>query len=163
VQCAEGPINLPLVQGALERTRDGLIVEALQIPEFTEANRSEPGPLSVPPEAWDRSELPAGACVFRLHGFDSSCYRPAYYGDIYTGRCADNSFQISPGSYYSQHQCQGGPPGCPSSKWGRFGNEGYWWYLTPRDGATDLVICADQCQASFVQAGGACFVLNLGR
>jgi hypothetical protein len=144
------------VQGWSERLPNGITVEALQIPEFTEANRGEWNWQTTPPEKWDRSVLPAGACVFRLHGFNVNCYPRGHYGELFSGPCANQS-PISPGSYYNSG-CRDVAPGCPSPNWGS-SNDGYWWYLNEREGATDLVICAPECKGSFIPLG-ACFHLN---
>jgi hypothetical protein len=152
--CARVPISLPFVPGAIERSADGITVEALQIPSFTEENRGGFGIQQTRPEDWDRAELPAGACVFRLRGFHASCYAPAHYGDIFVGAC-DEVQPIWPGSYYDVASCHVAP-GCPSATWGN--TEGYWWYLAPREDATDLIICAPECAGSFASMG-ACLRL----
>jgi hypothetical protein len=160
LDCSDQAIELPLIPGAKVTRPDGTVVEALQIPSFTEANHLVSFE-NVPPESWDRSEIPAGACVFRIHGLHASCFVEQNYGMIFVGSCrqiSDGSFPaISPGGYYEQG-CKTIAPGCTRPTWGS--SDGYWWYLNSRQDAIDVVICAEQCGGSYNAGGNACLMLR---
>jgi hypothetical protein len=141
----------------------GVTIEPLQVPTF-------PNPIVVPPHAcyganpdpatWDYSDIPAGACVFRLHGVLAECYPSG--GTFFTGSCASidgGGVKIAPGSFYDAHACGDVAPGCPSADPWTSG-AGYWWYLVDRGrSVADLVICAPECAASFAENGG-CLALR---
>jgi len=144
---------------------DGVTVEPLQLPDSFDFDALEPqtGPFpdqNPDPATWDRSALPAGACVFRLHGVDASCYPLG--GTFFTGSCAGQveGRQIEPYSFYEAYSyCTSGPaPGCPSAD-PRVGEPGNWWYFVDQGDAADLVICAPECWNSFALSGG-CLRLN---
>jgi hypothetical protein len=139
-------------------------VEPLQEPAF-------PEPVVFPPDfqwpdqnpdpaTWDRSDMPAGACVFRLWGVDAAtCY--AWGGTFFTGSCADRvagGIGVAPGSYYDGGDCSVAP-GCPSAEPYDTGESGYWWYFGKSgvsdsgEKFTDLVICAPECAGSFYLGG----------
>ncbi len=154
--CVPQLIPLEFTAGSKQQLPNGVVIEALQIPVFDASNQ---GPLfdysTAPPELWDRSALPAGACVFRLHGVDARCYSDLDRSIIQTGGC-DRPLEVAPGGY-DVRQCRDIAPGCPKATW--FTTPGYWWYLNEADGAVDVVICAPECAGSF--AGGShCLRLN---
>src|SRR6185369_11832 len=137
----------------------GVWVEPLQIPDYSlEFPATQPGlEPKVEPSDWDRSPLPAGACVLRIHGLSGACLQP---GALYVGTCAALSDpatpRISSVSFYEALSCrQGIAPGCPSAgatTWG----DGNWWYLVARGEDTDLVLCAPQCAGLFSAEKHAC-------
>jgi hypothetical protein len=140
-------------------------VEPLQVPQFGSRppNYYPPDP-GVDPALWDRSALPAGACVFRLHGMPGSCIRPGY---IFEGTCtrlddgglAPSPGEPSPGDFYENNTCaQGIAPGCPSSN--PWGYDGFWWYMVPRGADTDLVVCAPECAQAFQANGQTCLTIH---
>jgi hypothetical protein len=134
---------------------DGITIEPLQTPDY-------PYPIPYPypalpapnpdPATWDRSELPANACVFRLHGVNAACFPNG--GIFFTGSCSSlmGGIGVAPGSFYDSHACNV-EPGCPTADISA-GEIGYWWYLVDRGDATDLVICAPECAGSFTSFGG---------
>jgi hypothetical protein len=137
--------------------RAGIWVEPLQIPipKYTQ-DPSENLP-EIEPSKWDRSSLPAGACVLRIHGRSGSCLRR---GLLFAGTCASradpNASLVVPFSYYEGDSCrQGIAPGCPSAS-ASDSNNGYWWYLVGRGEATDLVVCAPQCGTLFHSVKHGC-------
>jgi hypothetical protein len=132
-------------------------VEPLQIPQFgTRPAGYYPADPNVDPALWDRAALPAGACVFRLHGVPGSCLRP---GRIDEGSCLlDGVPPVSPGDFYENNLCgQGVAPGCPTSD--PWAPEGYWWYMVPRGVDTDVVICAPECAQQLQLSGECCLIL----
>jgi hypothetical protein len=152
----------PEVQADLDfRNTSGNIssswVEPLQIPQF---GTSPAGYYSsaqpVDPALWDRSALPAGACVFRLHGVPGSCLRE---GNIFLGPCLfDGGPRVSPGDFYENNRCgQGIAPGCPTSDPGSY--DGFWWYMVPRGPDIDVVICAPECAQELQPSAQACLTL----
>jgi hypothetical protein len=154
--CPQAPSNrsCPAAEIDIHFTRDSVVpgaevwVEPLQIPNYPQG-LLENLPV-VEPSKWDRSPLPAGACVLRIHGLSGACLRP---GLLFVGTCASRAAPeaslIVPFGYYEGYSCnQGIAPGCPSaaaSDW----NNGYWWYLVARGEDTDLVVCAPECGTSF--------------
>jgi hypothetical protein len=134
-------------------------VEPLQIPQFgSRPPGYYPSGPAVDPALWDRSALPAGACVFRLHGVPGSCLRP---GRIYLGSCAelaDGGPTIVPGDFYENNTCaQGIAPGCPTADpWSSYG---FWWYMVPRGADTDLVMCAPECAGELQPSSEGCLSL----
>jgi hypothetical protein len=140
---------------------DGVLIEPLQLPDYPEPTppRWECGPSGDPdPSTWDRSELPANACVFRLHGVSAGCY--PFGGTIFTSPCEtlDAGPKVAPGTFDEHYACTGVVPGCPTPEPYYYAT-GYWWYLVDRGDAADLVICAPECAGSF-QYGPACAVLK---
>jgi hypothetical protein len=134
----------------------GVLVKVLQLPEFTDANRLDPNDpadvAAVPPERWDRSEFPAGACVVRLRGVEAACYTTQTSRALYLPP-TDSGAAVSQSSYHARRWskeidlCAWRVPGCPRSKWGSFG--GYWWYLSQREQDSLLVACASSCAQFF--------------
>ncbi|HTQ02303.1 MAG TPA: hypothetical protein VMI54_00550 [Polyangiaceae bacterium] len=145
---------------------NGITVEPEQEPTFPPSLIPPPGTMvdaNPDPSTWDRSALPAGACVFRLVGVNGDCYPRG--GQFFTDTCGDyhaDAFHVSPGSFYEVHDCNE-TPGCPSAE-PYVDAPGYWWYLAntgiEADGTpfTDLVICAPECANSFTPSGG-CLIL----
>jgi hypothetical protein len=138
----------------------GIVVEPLQIPDLTvgaydwEVDERE---RNADPSTWDRSPLPAGACVFRLHGVNANCYPGG--GLFYVGDCRYlKQPRPAPGGFYEGNHC-GVEPGCATAR--ASGTASYWWYLVDRGSAADLVICAPECAQSFVPYGG-CLSLESG-
>jgi hypothetical protein len=133
-------------------------VEPLQIPQFgSRPPNYDPSDPLVEPALWDRSALPAGVCVFRLHGVPGSCLRP---GQIFVGTCAaqDGGPRIAPGDFYENNTCaQGIAPGCPSSD--PWSGDGVWWYMVPRGADTDLVVCAPECAGELQPDAEGCLSL----
>ena len=136
----------------------GITVEPLQVPDYSVAPGFPDAGVPYPtpdPATWDRSELHAGACVFRVTGLELGCYPKG--GRFVTGSCSgleDGRPLVSPASFYDDHQCDGVAPGCiTADAWN--GEPGAWWYFAPRDaGVTDLVVCAPACANSFYGYGG---------
>jgi hypothetical protein len=156
-------LTLPIDATSLAVTEvDGVVIEPLQLPDYpAEPAPSCPGcgPSGDPdPSTWDRSELPANACVFRLHGVSAACYPLG--GTIYTDSC-ETWPKVAPGTFYEHYACSGVVPGCPTPE--PYNHAlGYWWYLVDRGDAADLVICAPECAGSF-KHGPACAVLDPAR
>lgn len=117
--------------------------EPLQVPTLTDAMVLPPA-APADPAAWDRSELPAGACVFRLHGVTPGCVGR---GTLRFGDCAENT-HIIPESYYERPACsEGTAPGCPSPEPDQ---SAQFWYAVPdqtHENVTTLVLCAGLCAA----------------
>lgn len=143
---------------------DGVTVELLQAQASWNTELPPSGAIpdeNSDPSTWDRSALPAGACVFRIYGMDGlHCYPSG--GTFFTGSCAalnSDGVNVAPGSYYdSGYECTTAP-GCPSAD-GYPEPIGYWWYfsesgfdLERRQDFTDLVICAPECANSFPRGG----------
>jgi len=128
-------------------------VEPLQTPDYPQ---EEPANLpEFEPSKWDRSPLPAGACVLRIHGLSGACLQR---GLLYVGTCASladpDASHIVPFGYYEGYSCeQGIAPGCPSAAASDSRN-GYWWYLVARGEDTDLVVCAPECGTAFASKRG---------
>jgi len=135
--------------------RAGMWVEPLQIPEYSEVLA-----MSLPeiePSKWDRSALPAGACVLRIHGLSGACLQP---GGLFVGTCASladpGTSHVLPYSYYELDACrQGIAPGCPSAAAADW-NNGSWWYLVARGEDTDLVVCAPECGGAYLPGKHGC-------
>lgn len=144
--------------GTTSSTSGSVWVEPLQIPQYGTRPPAYPWADLPDPSLWDRSAMPAGACVFRLHGVPASCLRPGF---IFFGSCAQNAIpeapRVAPGSYYDSGQCGHGiAPGCPVAvPWNRVG---YWWYLLAQGADTDVVVCAPEC-ADLASNGDACLEL----
>lgn len=122
-------------------------VEALQLPTF-EADvlaPQEPVPPTDPAD-WDRSEMPAGACVFRLHGVTHGCLSSSM--SFQGGACGSDGPHVVPLSFYELAECgKGVAPGCPSSDPWDF--SGQYWYAVPsrvRADETTIVVCAALCK-----------------
>jgi hypothetical protein len=120
----------------------GRTVEPIQTPTYDFSRpwvRREP----VDEANWDRSRVPAGACVFRMRGYQAGCFDRNM--QISIGNCGDQP-KIVPLGFYEMNRCEEGiAPGCPNSD--QFG-EGSWWYLVPSEddsNDTNLVICAPEC------------------
>jgi hypothetical protein len=137
---------------------DGVTVDTLAVPDYSIAPNPPAAGVPYPepdPSAWDRSETPAGACVFRLHGVDARCYPKG--ATFFTGSCgglADGRPLIAPYSFYDAYKCTDVSPGCAASDpWS--GEPGNWWYFAPESAAvTRLVVCAPACANSFFGYGG---------
>lgn len=160
--CPQAPSNrsCPAIEIDIRFTRDApkprteVWVEPLQIPDYPE------GSLATTPEIgptkWDRSPLPAGACVLRIHGLSGACLRP---GALFPGSCAfladPDVPHVLPYSFYEgDNACrQGVAPGCPTaSAWDS--PNGSWWYFVARGEETDLVVCAPECGPLFAGKPG---------
>lgn len=136
--------------------------EALQIPEYVE-NPLTPSAQPPPPsETWDRSPLPEGACVFRLHGVATGCLSPTM--SLQLGSCASSSTgepRIIPLSYYELDACgMNIAPGCQSADpWSFHGN--YWYAVPGSVGAAEatIVVCSPLCNSWLGQR--ACLVAGL--
>ena len=141
--CPAAEIDIRFTRDAVD-PRTGVWVEPLQIPDYAEGSRGT-NP-EIEPSKWDRSPLPAGACVLRIHGLSGACLRPAI---LFQGTCASladtDASHVAPGSYYDAYHClQGVAPGCPTASTSDSRN-GYWWYFVARGEDTDLVVCAPEC------------------
>ncbi len=136
----------------------GITVEPLQLPMFDDAVGIYRGPMNPDPSTWDRSALPQGACVYRLHGINADCYPEG--GAIYAARCGELSADVvQPFSFYEVNHCRDIAPGCPSAAIAT-GAPGAWWYLSRvSDTVADLVICAPECGTAFTQTE-ACLMLD---
>jgi hypothetical protein len=139
-------------------TGSGVYVEPLQVPDYgTRPNNYFPQYDLPDPSSWDRSMLPAGACVFRVHGMAANCVRD---GILFEGECpAPGVGGVAPGGFYGGPYCgQNVGPGCPiADPWSEVG---YWWYMQPDGANVDLVICAPECAGAFAWTGGACLKLS---
>jgi hypothetical protein len=132
------PLSVPIdIMGPRQGER-GVWSEPVQIPSFS-ATGTTPDWRTPDASQWDRSALPTGACVFRLRGFSADCARA---GKLLEGNCGAR-VSVTLASFYDTQECsQGIAPGCPSAN--PLG-AGSWWYLVPREGDADLVICAPLC------------------
>jgi len=163
--CPQAPSACPTTEVDLRFTRDAagprreVWVEPLQIPDYpVEAPTHSP---EVDPSQWDRSPLPAGACVLRIHGLSGACLRR---GLLHVGTCAaladPEASHVVPFGYYEGSACEDGiAPGCPSAA-ASDSRSGFWWYLMARGQDTDLVVCAAECKTTFGSEKHAC--LRLG-
>jgi hypothetical protein len=107
------------------------------------------------PKTWDRSPLPSGACVFRVHGFSASCLMQAR---MFVGLCSGQN-SVAPTSFYETNECSAGIlPGCPSSDPGD-SQANSLWYVQTDDRDFDIVVCAAEC-AVLESSGGACLALQ---
>lgn len=131
----------------------GVWAEPLQVPP-SQPMMIPPQTMPTPPERWDRSELPAGACVFRVHGAPSDCLGEV--GQVTLGVCAPDRAPI-PLGYYELPNCDRGiAPGCPARD--SYALDSFVWYAVTDAGEaneTTLVICPALCE-SVVQAGAVC-------
>jgi hypothetical protein len=150
--------NILIAPHATIDTGSGLYAEPLQVPTFgTRPNGYFPHYDLPDPSSWDRSPLPTGACVFRVHGMGAECVRN---GILFEGECPAPGFPgAAPASFYDGPYCgQSVVPGCPiSDPWG---DEGNWWYLQPDGANVDLVICAPECATDGIDSDGACLSLS---
>jgi hypothetical protein len=158
------PVNLELdLTKETDDADSGVSAEPIQAPEYGLRPPGDyPPSVNTDPTTWDRSALPAGACVFRLRGWPADCMEPA---TIINGSCV-NDFISNPTagvSYYELGMCQKGvAPGCPTADpWNASGN---WWYLLPDpDGVNaDLILCAPACAATLALYGSVCFAVTPG-
>jgi hypothetical protein len=142
-----GPRGLP----------SGAWAEPVQVPPLDRDPNAEPLP-PVQPDQWDRSEVPADACVFKLHGLERGCLAPSM--TLGFGSCEPlppGQHRVIPfGFYESMHCAEGVAPGCPPP--GSGAGDGQWWYLVPNPSAPSeatLVICSQLCM-NFGPNGLAC-------
>lgn len=109
--------------------------------------------------------MPAGACVFRIHGLTPECYQLGRHNWIKNRACDDFLLTgFSPAAYYDARDAVSPSvePGCPSPNWGASA-QGYWWYLNAVGPDTaDVVICAPECANAFASSGRACVYLAAG-
>jgi hypothetical protein len=154
----------PLVSLELDLTKEtadldaGVSAEPIQAPQYGLRPPGDyPPSVNTDPSTWDRSALPAGACIFRLRGWPANCVQLA---TIVNGGCVKD-FISNPTvgvSYYELGMCEKGvAPGCPTADpWNASGN---WWYLLPdADGVNaDLILCAPACAATLALYGTVCF------
>lgn len=159
------PDNCPILDVEIQFIEEeyvstgGVLVKALQLPAFTIANQVNFSDMKywteVPPENWDRSEFPEGACVVRLRGVVASCYEnPSSSFDHPAGTDLFPDQEVGVDSYYqllSRNAIAEAVPGCPRAEWG--GGEGHWWYLSPRADDTLLIGCAPACAATMRWGG----------
>jgi hypothetical protein len=130
-------------------------VEALQVPNYgVRPEGYYPPSVDSDPATWDRSPLPAGACVFRLHGLSPSCQRA---GILWEATCHVEDLIGGPHvpipSYYGASVCMRHiTPGCPTAD--PWNAAGYWWYMQPDGENVDIVVCAPECASSIATHGG---------
>lgn len=132
---------------------NGVWVEPLRVERPPLPRGAPPADANAGPESWDRSELPAGACVFRVHGAPADCF--AERGRLTFGACDPGGPpRPVPVGYYESSRCsEGVAPGCPKQPWG---NQSYAWYaVREADDAVTIVLCAGLCETA-LQANGAC-------
>ncbi|RYZ07279.1 MAG: hypothetical protein EOO73_13020 [Myxococcales bacterium] len=139
--------------GTSTKTSDGSVwAEPLQLPAFAPVS---PGPsVPVDPADWDRSRLPVGACVFKLHGARESCLN-GRFSRISAGACQERPLVVFTAYYEVPHCTEAIAPGCASDD--RFLTENQVWYTAPDsegNGETLLVLCAGLC-APFVSSADA--------
>jgi hypothetical protein len=149
-------VQLPLDLHAVTVDQaSGVSAEPLQVPSYAARPGNYAPEYDEPdPSTWDRSPLPAGACVFRIHGLHANCQRN---GVLFEGGCASG---VAPGSFYDTQYCaQNVDPGCPSADPWRE-STGYWWYTQPDGADVDLVVCAPECNIAITQSQGACLRLR---
>ncbi|MEP7053322.1 MAG: hypothetical protein ABJB12_23365, partial [Pseudomonadota bacterium] len=112
-----------------------------------------PPSVDSDPATWDRSPLPAGACVYRIHGLTPNCQRA---GTLEPDSCEGYSFGGSPAevpSYYETSVCTRRiAPGCPTAD--PWNASGHWWYLQPDGENVDLVLCAPECASPALKDSG---------
>ncbi|HEX3777147.1 MAG TPA: hypothetical protein VHV51_21890 [Polyangiaceae bacterium] len=103
------------------------------------------------PSTWDRSPLPAGACVFRVQGLSAACL---LHARIIAGPC-NASVQVGLINVSDVGQCGAGAiPGCSTSDPWRSGGD--WWYVQADGTDYDIVMCAPECAQQVARNGGAC-------
>ncbi len=148
--CPDLDVVIDVAEQGVYTAVDGVQAEVLQRPVFDESNRApDPDADLPPPESWDRSELPAGACVVSLSSIQTDCYTHQATLAVYHPP-DDAGVAVSQASYYARRfaekvdLCDWPVPGCPSEQWG--GPGGYWWYFTERASDTLFVICAPACE-----------------
>lgn len=103
---------------------------------------------SVPEEDWDRSEIPAGACVIRLLNMADRCYNPE--GSWLTTSSAptmDGEPSATSWTRYDEYVGErpnlcSYAPGCQSSK---FGGPIQWFYLREHGPDLYFVWCSQSC------------------
>lgn len=132
--------------GMSSKNADGTVwAEPLQLPPYSQPPPTHQ-PVSVDSADWDRSRLPAGACVFKLHGTRASCIA-ANFGRVSGGPCDQEERPVIPLGYYELPSCaEGLAPGCPSDDpW--LGDNSVWYTVPEEDGSDDtlLVLCAGIC------------------
>lgn len=158
-QCPER-FNLTLhFDGTSTKSDDARVwSEPLQLPAFPEGVS---GPLSGPidPALWDRSMLPAGACVFRIHGAPASCL-VTNFGRVRSGPCGAPPPIVVPFGYYETSYCDEGiAPGCGNAE--PYHSDNQAWYVVPEAEPDQfrLVMCAGICSV-FVggETGQMCVV-----
>jgi hypothetical protein len=137
----EVAFELSLEVGSITTEADGTTIETLQVPDYPAPDYTQPAPQpNSDPATWDRSELPAGACVFRVHGVHAACFPTG--GVIRSNDPTADQRPLVASSYYDLEGCSV-EPGCPSAD--TQVSLGWWWYLADRGDATDIVICAPDC------------------
>jgi hypothetical protein len=124
--------------------------EPLQVPKYgTRPDGYYPPSANTDPASWDRSPLPAGACVFRIHGLTPNCVRS---GTLWEASCQPDGFgdeRLLAPSFYETGVCMRHiAPGCPTAD--PWNAAGHWWYLQPDGENVDLVVCAPECASSIV-------------
>lgn len=145
-RCDSG-VDITLRLDGVSKTDTGAWAEPLQVPTYPPFMVPPPEPMHVPPEAWDRSQLPAGACVFRIHGVPPDCL--GREGRVSLNACDPGGPPPPlPLGYYELNNCeQGIAPGCPSDD--AYAGENYIWYAVPdaeSPDTTKLVVCAGLCK-----------------
>lgn len=158
VECPDHELTIAPLSCALACAAPGVIVEPLQVPDY---RGYVPEPiLSFPepdPSSWARSETPAGACVYRIHGVRAECYPR---GVFYTTSCTQLDGPTTSLVDFYDGELNGALPGCPPVSHA-VDALGYWYYLVPRSRDTlDVVVCAPQCAGSFSSGLDACLSLR---
>lgn len=162
LECPDLRFDFAALNPAVTVTGSGVTVEPLQVPNYRGTTYAPyHGPRNPDPSTWDRSALPAGACVYRLHGVNAACFPLG--GSLWVGTCAElaSGMSVLPFSFYEMYGCHGVAPGCPTSD-SSVDAPGNWWYLnavSPTE--ADLVICAPECNMAY--QGAACLVLHDSR
>ncbi len=136
------------------RMLSGVWAEPLQLPSFEGVVPGPNLPSAKEPPDWDRSELPEGACVFRLRGTQLGCLSPDTV--MRSGPCDTTELHPPvPTSYYEYSHCREGiAPGCPSDNPFVAGEVHAWYFRPSPDGEIDVVACAGLCKG--LRAGKAC-------
>jgi len=149
----QATVRLTLRGDGPSKSGDGVWSEPLQVPAYPPMTDPPTPPSEVAEKDWDRSSLPAGACVFRVHGVAPSCFGSS--GQVVYGPCQDG-MQVVPLGYYELPNCsQGISPGCPSAD-PSYG-QNFFWYAVPDASATDtttIVVCAGICEVARLNDGG---------
>jgi hypothetical protein len=162
--CPELALDLSFDEGELGK--NGIAVELVQKPEFTEATQGTMGEPPLPPDEWDHSDVPEGACVFRLRGVPASCY--AHIGSSLMVGLPCDAPQVPPFivpvSFYEMHACDGITPGCAGPEWLYSRDDYAPWYLSQQGDDTFVIFCARQCHDIFhgtdVGGGASCLWLT---
>jgi hypothetical protein len=144
--------GFPARGGELPRPATVVTSTPLQYPKYQppDAGALSPG-QTTDPSTWDRSQLPAGACVFRVQGLSAACLQHA---QILAGPCAQ---PVSVGLINVTDFGQCGPgdiPGCSTSD--PWNGGGDWWYVQADGDDYDIVMCAPECAQQVAWNGGAC-------